>query len=291
MQDVTTGFVVGKGVVEGVRCDHLAFRAPHVDWQIWIQEGKQPLPRKIVITTRDIVNAPQFAVVVTKWNLAPTFDESLFSFKPPKGARKVDFCLSRGRAATRRKPWRPAMKRHMKTCVLAAAAPLLLLAEFSSDAPLGLKLAREAAAIVGAPVTPVSVAGVARRTTRRTVAVAGHQLPRPAAAAAQNSSSRRQRSTAATDRTTAAGGGSAAGRGRPAAGGGRPAAGRGRTAPGDRHRRARIARRLRLGAERGRRVLQVRQHLLPRCVPGQQPRLCGAAAVTRTRAGRPAFRR
>ncbi len=91
MQDVTNGFVVGKGVVEGVRCDHLAFRASHVDWQIWIQEGRQPLPRKIVITTRDLVNAPQFAVVITKWNLAPTFDESLFSFKPPKDARKVDF--------------------------------------------------------------------------------------------------------------------------------------------------------------------------------------------------------
>jgi hypothetical protein len=90
-EGVTSGFVVGKGVVEGVRCDHLAFRAPHVDWQIWIQEGKQPLPRKIVITTRDLPNAPQFAVVVTKWNLAPTFDESLFSFKAPKGARKVEF--------------------------------------------------------------------------------------------------------------------------------------------------------------------------------------------------------
>jgi hypothetical protein len=90
-QDVTNGFVVGKGVVEGVRCDHLAFRAPHVDWQIWIQEGKQPLPRKIVITTRDLANAPQFSVVVTKWNLAPTFGESLFSFKPPKDVRKVDF--------------------------------------------------------------------------------------------------------------------------------------------------------------------------------------------------------
>jgi hypothetical protein len=90
-EDATSGFVVGKGVVEGVRCDHLAFRAPHVDWQIWIQEGKQPLPRKLVITTRDLANAPQFSVVVKKWNLAPAFDESLFSFKPPKDARKVDF--------------------------------------------------------------------------------------------------------------------------------------------------------------------------------------------------------
>jgi hypothetical protein len=91
MTDVTQGFVVGKGVVEGVRCDHLAFRAPHVDWQIWIQEGKEPLPRKLVITTRDVANAPQFSVVVTKWNLKPTFTAQTFSFSPPSGAKKVDF--------------------------------------------------------------------------------------------------------------------------------------------------------------------------------------------------------
>jgi hypothetical protein len=91
MDGVTTGFVVGKGVVEGVRCDHLAFRAPHVDWQIWIQEGAQPLPRKIVITTRDVTNAPQFEVVVTKWDLKPTITANMFTFVPPKGAQKVDF--------------------------------------------------------------------------------------------------------------------------------------------------------------------------------------------------------
>jgi len=91
MQDVTNGFVVGKGVVEGVRCDHLAFHAPHVDWQIWIEEGSQPLPRKIVITTLDVVNAPQFSVVITKWNLAPNLTDSTFRFTPPNDAKKVDF--------------------------------------------------------------------------------------------------------------------------------------------------------------------------------------------------------
>ena len=91
MQDVTEGSVVGKAVIEGVRCDHLAFRAPHVDWQIWIQEGRQPLPRKFVITSRDMLNAPQFSVVITRWNVAPKLDAGLFSFKPPKGASQVDF--------------------------------------------------------------------------------------------------------------------------------------------------------------------------------------------------------
>jgi len=93
MQDVTSGFVVGKGVVDGVRCDHLAFRAPHVDWQIWIEEGARPLPRKLVITTRDKLNAPQFTVVTSNWNLAPKFTDETFSFKPPKCPKKVDFLL------------------------------------------------------------------------------------------------------------------------------------------------------------------------------------------------------
>jgi hypothetical protein len=91
MDGVTDGFVVGKAVIEGARCDHLAFRAPHVDLQIWIQEGAQPLPRKLVITTRDLPNAPQFAVTVTQWNLKPTFGAQTFTFTPPAGTKKIDF--------------------------------------------------------------------------------------------------------------------------------------------------------------------------------------------------------
>jgi hypothetical protein len=49
------------------------------------------------------------------------------------------------------------------------ALPLLYLAGVAPDAPAGLTLLQEAHAVVGAPLTPVSVAGVARRTTRRAV--------------------------------------------------------------------------------------------------------------------------
>lgn len=91
MDGVTEGFVVGKAVIEGAMCDHLAFRAPHVDLQVWIQQGAQPLPRKLVITTRDLVNAPQFAVTVTKWNLKPVFGAKDFTFTAPPGATKIDF--------------------------------------------------------------------------------------------------------------------------------------------------------------------------------------------------------
>jgi len=93
LQDVTSGFVVGKGMVNGVRCDHLAFRAPHVDWQIWIEDGARPLLRKLVITTRDKLNAPQFSVVVKNWNLEPKFAAETFSYVPPKCPEKGEFVL------------------------------------------------------------------------------------------------------------------------------------------------------------------------------------------------------
>jgi hypothetical protein len=91
MDGVTQSFVVGKAVIEGVRCDQLAFRAPHVDLQVWVQEGPQPLVRRFVITTRDLPNAPQFAVTMTRWNLQPKFGPQTFAFVPPAGHKKVEF--------------------------------------------------------------------------------------------------------------------------------------------------------------------------------------------------------
>jgi len=91
MQDVTSGMVVGKSAVAGTRCDHLAFRAPHVDWQIWIEEGDRPLMCKLVITTTDMLNAPQFTVIATDWNLDPGIAPETFVFSPQADTRQVGF--------------------------------------------------------------------------------------------------------------------------------------------------------------------------------------------------------
>ena len=89
--DSRSGFVVGKSWVGGVRCDHLAFRGYGVDWQVWIEDGDRPLPRKYVITTLDVDGAPQAEILVTEWNLSPGFDERLFRFTPANGATRIDF--------------------------------------------------------------------------------------------------------------------------------------------------------------------------------------------------------
>ena len=88
---LTSAYVVGEAVVGGVRCDHLAFRNPEVDWQIWIERGAKPLPRKLVITSKKMPQSPQFIAVMNKWDTAPKISDALFSFTPVKGSRKVEW--------------------------------------------------------------------------------------------------------------------------------------------------------------------------------------------------------
>jgi len=64
------------------------------------------------------------------------------------------------------------MTRFRHVCMIAAALVAISVADAPTDAPFGLTWIPEAQAIVGRPLTPISFAGVARRTTRRTVAVA-----------------------------------------------------------------------------------------------------------------------
>lgn len=91
MASVTEGYVVGKSLVGGVQCDHLAFRTPLVDWQIWIADGKQPLPYKYVLTTMDDPAQPQYLVLMSNWNVSPSFKEGEFRFAEPTGAKEIDF--------------------------------------------------------------------------------------------------------------------------------------------------------------------------------------------------------
>lgn len=99
MAGVHTGFSVGTSEVAGVACDHLAFSAPGTDFQIWIQQGDRPLPRKFVITSRDVVNAPQFSVVIDNWDQTPELSDELFHFEPPEDAAVIDFMMLNGEGA------------------------------------------------------------------------------------------------------------------------------------------------------------------------------------------------
>jgi hypothetical protein len=87
--DVIEGHHVGQGVVDGVECEHLAFRGHDTDWQIWIQTGAQPIPRKYVITSKTLEGEPQYTLRIKEWKTDPIADANAFTFTPPEGATKV----------------------------------------------------------------------------------------------------------------------------------------------------------------------------------------------------------
>jgi hypothetical protein len=91
MQDVSLAAVVGKTVVGGVKCDHLLFIRPEVDFQIWVAEGTQPWPIKYVVTETGTPSRLSVTTFMSDWNTAFAADDAQFSFAPPKGSQKIEF--------------------------------------------------------------------------------------------------------------------------------------------------------------------------------------------------------
>ena len=91
MQDVTFATVVGKSTISGVRCDHLLFSRPGVDFQVWVADSGRPLPYKYVVTDTGIYTRLSITTVMSKWNVTPTVGKDRFTFVPPKGVKQISF--------------------------------------------------------------------------------------------------------------------------------------------------------------------------------------------------------
>jgi len=94
-EDVIAGKVVGREFLDGVPVQHLAFRGHEVDFQIWIEDGARPVPRRYVITSKNVTGVPDFEVELGAWRFEPTITADTFRFKAPPGAQKIDFMATR----------------------------------------------------------------------------------------------------------------------------------------------------------------------------------------------------
>jgi hypothetical protein len=102
MQDVTLAVLVGKAVIGGVKCDHLLFSRPGVDFQVWVAADGQPLPRKYVVTDTGTPALLSFITVMSDWNTAPGAADAWFTFVPPQGAKAISFMpLTTGSGSSR----------------------------------------------------------------------------------------------------------------------------------------------------------------------------------------------
>lgn len=86
--DLQSAMNAGQSLVLGTLCDHYAYRQPGIDWQIWLSTGPNPLPMRLVVTNLEDDARPQ-SITQFRWNLKPTFQDSVFNFVPPRGATSI----------------------------------------------------------------------------------------------------------------------------------------------------------------------------------------------------------
>lgn len=88
LQALKSAFPLGTATIDGTPTDHYAFREEDVDWEIWIQQGAQPLPRKVVIVDRTDPTHPTFISRLT-WKANAPLTDADFTFTPDKNAKQI----------------------------------------------------------------------------------------------------------------------------------------------------------------------------------------------------------
>jgi hypothetical protein len=81
---------LGLHLVDNERCHHLAMIQAKVDWQLWIDAGEYPWPRKLVIVYKSDPGSPLSLAVFRNWIANPPYDEDTFRYAPPEGAQKIE---------------------------------------------------------------------------------------------------------------------------------------------------------------------------------------------------------
>jgi len=89
--DVMDAKHIGRGVINGVECEHLAFRNLDTDWQIWVETGAKPIPRKFVITSKAVTGGPQYTLLITDWQTDAPIAADAFMLHAPAGMKKMEF--------------------------------------------------------------------------------------------------------------------------------------------------------------------------------------------------------
>lgn len=86
---------LGTVTLDGVKTTHYAFREPDVDWEVWIDDGDKPLPRKLSIVDRTDPARPAFTTRL-KWTLNPSFSDKDFTYAPGPGAMRIQLAQYKG---------------------------------------------------------------------------------------------------------------------------------------------------------------------------------------------------
>lgn len=90
MEGVEEISYLGTQDANGVPCHHIHARQSDLDWEVWIEDGVQLVPRKVSIhfMTGDV--STTFSAELSEWDFAPHLPDSVFSQLPPPNAQPIE---------------------------------------------------------------------------------------------------------------------------------------------------------------------------------------------------------
>jgi hypothetical protein len=88
--------VIGRVELAGKTFHHLVFSEKDAEWQLWVEAGEKPTPRRAQIVYKALPREPRVTVDFFDWNLSADPPASLFDFQKPADAKPIQFLEADG---------------------------------------------------------------------------------------------------------------------------------------------------------------------------------------------------
>jgi hypothetical protein len=87
---VTSGRVVDTVTIDGAPYLHLFFsQPPGIELELWLEKNDQSLPKRLIVTYRNLPGQPNFIAEFSDWNLNIRPSDADFTFQPPPDATQI----------------------------------------------------------------------------------------------------------------------------------------------------------------------------------------------------------
>lgn len=96
---ITSGRYGGLESIDGTTCHRLDFTQADIDWQLWVDGGSHPLPKKIAITYKNAPRQPRWSAVFRAWELPSRIEATEFRARIPRRSARVPFAMQSATAS------------------------------------------------------------------------------------------------------------------------------------------------------------------------------------------------
>jgi len=89
--DVSSGNYVGEATIDGLLCDHLLLHTGTQDIQLWVTQGDQPAPVRLLKIHSESQGQLRESMQFRNWDFSPDLPADLFVLPLPRNAERFQF--------------------------------------------------------------------------------------------------------------------------------------------------------------------------------------------------------